>query len=304
MAIDTLIDQSEPETIQPDNQSVVDYDQTQYDWEEGLGIDELNNVKLIGSVLAALIHYRYKENRDLKILVTSKGSSTGLGKTTLAIVLCYFADIHGWTAEEKGFVNIHDYMKTYKNCKPFSALLIDELEHSADNRRAMSNTNVDLTHAWAQLRYRNVVSIGTLPTTSMIDGRLLELSDIWINVIDKGKAIAWYLTVNDISGEIKRYQLRNPYNAEVEIYKWPQLQNEDYKIMQQRKDDSVRIGKDAQVYDNEEVEQREKQAVKDFRNDIIQELYEFDEVNISQRQIGDLPSIDLTQQTVSQILHS
>lgn len=264
-----------------------------------LSIEEID-AELRGSVLGTFIEYRYRENRDVKIIITSKGSTTGLGKTTLAMILCYFADIYGWNADNKGHINIGRYISKYKSCDNFSALLIDEIEHGADSRRAMSQDNVDLSHAWAQLRYRNITSVATLPSTSMVDNRMMELADIWINVVAKGKAIPFYIWTNDFTGQVHRQRLTHPANGNTEILFFPKINNEDFKIMEKKKDQSVRVGEDHNTYDEEDIKEIKEQTAREVRNDLIKKIYHHPEIRISQAKLS--APLDVTQSRVSQIV--
>lgn len=254
-----------------------------------------------GSVLGTFIQQRYNENRDAKIIITSKGSTTGLGKSTLAIVLCYYADAYGWSAEEKGFVDVRDYVQKYKEVNEYSALLLDEIEKGADARRAMAQDNVDLSHAWATLRYRNVVSVATLPSVSMLDNRLMELGDIWINVVDKGKAIPHYLTINDYSGKLEKYPLRHPGTGNKEIITWPKLNNSDYREMQRLKDINVRTGEEHERYDKDDIEDAKEDAAREMRNELITAFYQSEDTNMSQKDIADV--IGISQSMVAHILN-
>lgn len=139
----------------------------------------------------------HQQDLDSKILITSHNSKPGLGKTTLAIKLARALDKNNWNAEEKAFLDPHDYMQAYDDVPRGSVLIIDELEASADKRRSNSGVNVDLSHAWATKRYRNIISIGTLPTTSMLDSRMVELSDYRINVLRRGAAKAFEIKIPD-----------------------------------------------------------------------------------------------------------
>lgn len=243
----------------------------------------------VETITGQFIERRLTNDRDCKIIVTSRGSSTGLGKTTFAIEKCHdiqdFLPIdEEWTAEKNGFIDLRDYITRYKNCKKFNVLLIDEIEYSADSRRAMSNTNVSLSHAWAQLRYRNIVSICTLPSISMLDKRMLELSDLWINVVNRGIALPFYVHVNDFTGKVSRYQITtNPEHdwappKSPEILRFKELTEEDqlyedYQIMQELKDENVRQDT-TKSYDKKDVEQAKKSVKRDTRDEIIYKLYE------------------------------
>lgn len=154
-------------------------------------------VRKFGPLAQQVGEEAHDRDLDSKILITSHNSKPGLGKTTLGIKLARALDRNGWNAEEKAFLDPHDYMQAYDEVPRGSVLIIDELEASADNRRSNSGVNVDLSHAWATKRYRNIISIGTLPTTSMLDSRMVELSDYRINVLRRGAAKAFEIKIPD-----------------------------------------------------------------------------------------------------------
>lgn len=261
---------------------------------------------LKGSVLGTFIEHRLTNDRDVKCIITSKGSTTGLGKTMLAILICRWIQnyIQGneWSAEENGFIEIQRYISRYKSCDKQSALLMDEIEYGADSRRSMAQDNVDFSHAWAQLRYRNVVTVATLPSTSMMDKRMMELADIWINVIKRGAALPFYIWVNDFSGQVNRKQLEHPRTGQVEIINWPDISgDEDYKEMTKLKDQNVRTGESARMYDKEEVDKKVKQARKEKRNEMIKKFYNSEHTNISQSKLGE--TVGLSQSMIDVIVN-
>jgi len=138
---------------------------------------------------------RLQKNRDLKVIITSRNSTTGTGKTTLAVWLALNWD-PDWTAENKGALSVKQYLDTYPDLEPGSCLVMDEAEQ-LDARRSMSQQNVDFAEKWMMMRVRNVTSILTLPTASALDKRLKELADVRINVHRRGKARVYKITVDD-----------------------------------------------------------------------------------------------------------
>ena len=138
---------------------------------------------------------RLRKNRDLKVIITSRNSTTGTGKTTLAVWLALNWDPE-WTADEKGALSVQQYLDTYPDLSPGSCLVMDEAEQ-LDARRSMSQQNVDFAEKWMMMRVRNVTSILTLPTASALDKRLKELADVRINVHRRGKARVYKITVDD-----------------------------------------------------------------------------------------------------------
>lgn len=257
---------------------------------------KIDEYSLKGSVLGSLLIHRLKNDRDVKVIITSKGSTTGLGKTTLAILIAkwieeYMTD-REWDIEQRGFINVQEYIQKYKNVKQFSALVIDELEYGADSRRAMAQDNVDLSHAWAQLRYRNIVSLATLPSTSMLDKRMMELADVWINVVQRGKALPFYIWVNDFTGKVNRKFMEHPRTGANEIITWPDISStQEYNYMSKLKDQNVRTGESAQMYDIEEVNKRVKEGKKEIRNELIREFYHSEHTNISQAKLGKIAGL-------------
>lgn len=153
---------------------------------------------------------RLEKNRDLKVIITSRNSTTGTGKTTLAVWLALNWDSN-WTAEEKGTLSVSEYLDTYPDLEPGSVLLMDEAEQ-LDARRSMSQDNVDFAEKWMMMRVRNVTSILTLPTASALDKRLKELADIRINVTRRGRARVYKITVDDHN------------TSEVREWKWHDLE--------------------------------------------------------------------------------
>src|SRR6056297_2565897 len=138
---------------------------------------------------------RQAQGRDTKIIITSRNSTTGTGKTTLAVWLALNWD-RSWTAAEKGTLSVSEYLNTYKELEPGSVLVMDEAEQ-LDARRSMSQENVDFAEKWMMMRVRNVTSILTLPTSSALDKRLKELADVRINVHRRGRARVYKITVDD-----------------------------------------------------------------------------------------------------------
>lgn len=145
--------------------------------------------------LHQLREQRLSKNRDLKVIITSRNSTTGTGKTTLAVWLALNWD-ENWTADEKGTLSVSEYLDTYQNLSPGSVLVMDEAEQ-LDARRSMSQDNVDFAEKWMMMRVRNVTSILTLPTASALDKRLKELADVRINVHRRGRARVYKISVDD-----------------------------------------------------------------------------------------------------------
>lgn len=239
-------------------------------------------------------------DNDIKIIIQGANSQTGVGKTTLAIQLCRWIDSGEWDAREKAFIDIQKYLNSYLEYPEGSALLLDEIGQGADNRRATSTENVNLSHGWQMLRSRNVATVATLPSTNMLDNRMLELADYWILVKKRGIAQPYEIRVNDFNGKIAR----KPLPGEEHI-RFPDLpgNDPDKRFLDNIKDEKVKTGgmKSIPVAEHKEKLQRaEKQARQDMRDEMIRQIYAA--TDLSYASIGQLDSVDLTKQTVGQIV--
>lgn len=263
------------------------------------------------TALGMIIIYRLLNNRDLKILITSRGSTTGTGKTTLAIQLCQWIrrvsndifDVNReWNAKDHAYLNAKEYLDGYKNSNPGDPLLADEIENYADKRRSMSSGNLEITQAWAILRYKNVVSIGTAPTTSFMDKRLPELADIWINVVFPGRANTYYLTTDDFThDEIRKRLKRNGFRESI-LWKDLDNNNEDYQYLKDQKEDMGIPGIDGgEDITESDVNEAERNAKRDVVIEAIKKKEKGKDpfASMTQATIGDL--VGYSQQNVAKI---
>jgi len=229
---------------------------------------------------------RQAQGRDTKIIITSRNSTTGTGKTTLAVWLALNWDQYGFTAD-KATLEPSEYINKYLETRPGEVLIMDEAEQ-LDARRSMSSQNVDFADRWQQLRYRQVDSILTLPTSSALDKRLEELADIWINVIDRGLAEVYKTTVNDRSKEINQIPLQT--------ITWPDISDHEVKLELDKKkkkknEEQTQIEKGEQTVDPEKVK-------KETRDELIKSFYS--NSDMSQNDVADI--VGLSQQMVGKIV--
>jgi len=175
----------------------------------------LTESKLFHEYLVRLI-----EGRDINVIITA-ASETGVGKTTLAVVLALLWDVNWWSAE-KATLSPREYDVKYDEVSEGSVLILDEAEKAVDTRRATSHENVGLSQSFAGKRYQQVGSILTAPTKSWVDDRLgSDAADYWIQCqeTDEGR----------IKGEAKVYRLRTnehyetDYKKKTEIISWPKM---------------------------------------------------------------------------------
>lgn len=250
--------------------------------------------------LGAEVRKAIERDYDAKIIVTSHNSKPGLGKTTLATRMARAWDPYGWSAEEKAFMDVFEYHQAYLTEDPGSVLLFDEIEGEADKRRSNSTKNVQLSQAWAQQRFRNMVTICTLPTVSMLDSRMLELSDYWINVMRRGVAHPYRVLVNDFTGQI----IRSRMGDGGAVITWKELGDDDpdYTLLKKMKAESAEFER---TYYNERevkkmIDKRIQEEQRTWRNMAIEQLYENTEM--SQSEISEFDFVDVSQPQVQRIL--
>jgi len=87
------------------------------------------------STLWNIYRKRRARNRDLKIIITSRDSQTGTGKTTLAMWLALHFDSHGFGADQ---VTLHpeEFLELYKQNAAGSVIIMDEAEQLDSRERA------------------------------------------------------------------------------------------------------------------------------------------------------------------------
>jgi len=198
-------------------------------------------------------------------------------------------DQHGFDVS-KATLEPQSYINRYLETMPGEVLIMDEAEQ-LDSRRSMSNTNVEFADRWQQLRYRQVDSILTLPTSSALDKRLEELADIWINVIDRGLAEVYKTTVNDRSKEINQIPLQT--------ITWPDISDHEVKLQLDAKKKKKNEQQNERAKKEEEAADPAK-VKKQTRDEYMKAVYR--ETDLTQRDVAD--AFDLTVGTVNQILNA
>lgn len=179
---------------------------------------------------------RMDRERDLKIIITATDSQTGVGKTTLATWLAinwtYMFAGNPWEPEEYATVNPKEYFKMIYEVPRGTVLLIDDAEE-LDARRSMADLNVKFSWRWQLMRYKQLITVITLPSPASIDSRIEALADVWINVLSRGHAMAHAIGVHD-------YGARNVTTKKVHRVEWPNIdQREEMEELREYKDDKV-----------------------------------------------------------------
>lgn len=180
------------------------------------------------------MNHKIEQGKDIQIVIVGRNAERGLGKTTLAILLCKILDRHGWD-HSKGTVNFDEYKELYHDLPERSAILLDEMELMADSRRALSKENVQLSQVWSMFRYRQMITIGTIPSADQLDKRMKKLSSGRITVVERGLAFPYKYRVDDFSGIVTPLRYRNKYGMKEQIRFFDLDGSEDYKKMHEKK---------------------------------------------------------------------
>lgn len=207
----------------------------------------------------------------------------------MAVWLAHNWDWNGFNTDN-ATVFVNEYLNRYMEAPRGAVLIMDEAEQ-LDARRSMSNRNVDFANKWQQLRYRQVDSILTLPTTSALDKRLEELADCWINVIHRGFGIVHRIKVDDYDKSLFRQQSH--------AITWPDMDNHPMKVYLDRRKDEMAKGA---VYDDDdagEVVDPDK-IRKETRDTLLKRIYE--ETDVTQADLAG--PAEITPQHVSRIVRS
>lgn len=248
---------------------------------------------------------------DAKIIITSHNSKPGLGKTTLAILMARAWDPHGWAAKDKAFMNAHRFHNAYMEEPEGTVLLFDEIENEADKRRAVSSKNVELSQMLATQRFRNIVSIYTLPTVSMLDSRMMELADYWINVMKRGVAHPYKIFVNDFNGNVTRSWIgQEEKGGQGEVIQWQDITEDhpaysDKEYLDQLKRDHAHIEREhVPLSEVKKREQKEREkAARERRDEIICGLMSNPDADVDAGTIATLPGVDVSRPRVHQIVN-
>lgn len=240
---------------------------------------------------------RIQSGRDAVILITADNADRGVGKTTLAVALAKLFDTSDtpFDADRQATVHPDEFVSLYGELPPGSTLLFDE-SGALDNRRSMSSENVDVTYALQTHRVRQVVTLFVLPSPDMIDKRVEQLADFWINAQRRGEATVYRKQIHPIERQL--------YYQKLQTVEWPNLDGDpEFEKVARLKNQEV-INDDQSGYiDKEEAEKQKQQAAKENRlqgrNETIQAIAE--QTDVTQKAIAE--AVDLSHQRVNQIVN-
>lgn len=240
---------------------------------------------------------RKRNERDAVILITADDADRGVGKTSLAVTLAKLLDTSHteFDAEEQGTLSVPRFLQLYDELPKGSTLVLDEGEQ-IDARRSMSQENVDASLKMQTRRVNQIVVIITLPSADMIDNRIEQLTDFWVNCEARGRARVYKKKIHRIKQSV--------YYKSLQQLQWPNMDgDDDYEALSRMK---ARFN-DGEGQENgyiredevtERLEKARKGARREARDTLIREICTHDD--IEQQQVAD--AVGLSPGRVSQIV--
>lgn len=151
--------------------------------------------------LGKLYRKRVAQNRDLTVLVADWNLERGSGKTTLALRLAAAMDrTDEGVTPDKATLSAQELTQAYTRESPGSALILDEGEAAASNRRAMSGVNEAMRKVVGMGRVEEKYLILTSPGVHQVDKDIRNMCDIWIFVRELGEAQMFRVRYNPLGG--------------------------------------------------------------------------------------------------------
>lgn len=240
---------------------------------------------------------RLKQGRDIRVIVSAENAATGVGKTTAAFVLAQLWDVYRWDAE-KATLDPREYVHQYHDVPPGSILLLDEAEKGLERRRSMSKDVLEVGHAFATLRYRQVGGVLTLPSRSMMDKRIAEkLTDYWVVCKEQpiGEAEVYKFGYNEV--------LDAAYKEHVETFRWPSMDsNPAFQALDEKKVERMEGDTKSQYVHRDELQDLKEnywnKATQQKTFELVRTFYDLyggRSGELSQSDIGDAVGVDQSQ---------
>jgi plasmid maintenance system antidote protein VapI len=239
---------------------------------------------------------RKRNERDAVILITADDADRGVGKTSLAVTLAKLLDTSPtpFDAEEQATLQVPRFLQLYDELPKGSTLVLDEGEQ-IDARRSMSQENVDASLKMQTRRVNQIIVIITLPSADMIDNRIEQLTDFWVNCEARGRARVYKKKIHRIKQSV--------YYKGLQQIQWPNMDGDpDYEALARMKDefnngDGQENGYIREDEVTERLEKARKGARQEARDELLRQVCGHDE--IQQKHVAE--AVGLTPGRVSQI---
>ena len=231
---------------------------------------------------------RRRKGQALHVLIYARDNRTGTGKTTLAVGLAQEWEGDDWDAEELATNRPTEFRRLMHEAPEQSVIMADEIGQMYDSRRSMAEDNVEVSQDFQMVRYREVITLATVPGSSFIDKRLMQLFDVAIVATRRGHGRVYELKSDDETGK--------PYRNYKENIEWGPLDGDPaYEAIEEMKAERFeeRFGDDP---DDDHADLDPDDARREGRNETIRQLVES---GMTQREVAD--ALEMDQSTVSRI---
>ena len=149
--------------------------------------------------LGKLYRKRVAQSRDLTVLVADWDLERGSGKTTLALRLAAAMDrTDEGVTTDKATLSAQELTEAYTRESPGSALVLDEGEAAASNRRAMSGVNEAMRTVMGMGRVEQKYLVLTSPGVHQVDKDIRNMCDVWVFVRELGEAQMFRVRYNPL----------------------------------------------------------------------------------------------------------
>lgn len=252
--------------------------------------------------LGKLHRKRVAQGRDLTVLVADWNLERGSGKTTLAMRLAAACDRteEGITAS-KATLSAEELTEAYTSESPGSALVLDEGQAAASNRRAMSGVNEALRQIVGMGRVEQKYLFLTAPGVHQVDKDIRAMCDVWIFVRELGEAEMFRVRYNPFGN----HEMTDHWGTLTWSGDLPGELESVYDELTREKRRRLRgEGDDGQGYvDADTAEDRAVQAAEDAerqkRDELLRTIYSNTE-DMTQQKLAD--SVGLSRSRIADIL--
>lgn len=252
--------------------------------------------------LGKLYRKRVAQNRDLTVLIADWNLERGSGKTTLAMRLAAAMDrTDAGVTHDKATLSAQELMDAYTREPAGSALLLDEGQADASNRRAMSGVNEALRKIVGMGRVEQKYLLLTAPGVNQIDKDIRAMADVWVFVRQLGEAQMFRVRYNPFGN----HELTDDWGT----LTWPGSLPDDlddvYGALTAEKRRRLRgNGEDGDGYVDtdtaaQQAEQAAEQAERQKRDELLQQIYSNSD-DMTQQDVAD--AVGLSRSRVADIL--
>lgn len=252
--------------------------------------------------LDKLYRKRVAQNRDLTVHISDWDLERGSGKTTLALrLMSHFDRTDEGITPEKATLSAKELINAYTEQPANSALLLDEGQADASNRRAMSGMNEALRKIVGLARVERKFCVFTSPGVNQIDRDIRNMCDIWIFVRELGEAQMFRVQYNPF----ENHELTHNWGT----LKWGpelpgQLQHTYDELTAEKRKRLRGEGESGEGYvEASKVEETVKERVKDTkrqtRDELINDIYTNSD-DMTQAELAD--AVGLSRSRIADIL--